>query len=61
MLADPTGQLRRDFGVYIEDEGTALRGSFIINPQGRIVSYEINDNSIGRDAAELLRKVQAAQ
>ncbi|NLM40848.1 MAG: peroxiredoxin [Firmicutes bacterium] len=61
MLADPTGKLCRDFGVYIDDEGMALRGSFIINPQGRIVSYEINDNSIGRDASELLRKVQAAQ
>src|SRR5690554_7493806 len=61
MLADPTGKLCRDFGVYIEDEGMALRGSFIVNPQGRIVSYEINDNSIGRDASELLRKVQAAQ
>lgn len=61
MLADPTGKLSRDFGVYIEDEGVALRGSFIINPEGKVVSYEINDNSIGRDAAELLRKVQAAQ
>ncbi len=61
MLADPTGKLCRDFGVYIEDEGMALRGSFIVNPQGKIVSYEINDNSIGRDASELLRKVQAAQ
>lgn len=61
MLADPTGKLCRDFGVYIDDEGMALRGSFIINPQGRIVSYEINDNSMGRDASELLRKVQAAQ
>ncbi|HHT43289.1 MAG TPA: peroxiredoxin [Firmicutes bacterium] len=61
MLADPTGKLSRDFEVYIEDEGMALRGSFIINPQGKIVSYEINDNSIGRDASELLRKVQAAQ
>lgn len=61
MLADPTGKLCRDFGVYIDDEGMALRGSFIINPQGRTVSYEINDNSIGRDASELLRKVQAAQ
>lgn len=61
MLADPTGKLSRDFGVYIEDEGMALRGSFIINPEGKIVSYEINDNSIGRDASELLRKVQAAQ
>ncbi len=61
MLADPTGQLCRDFGVYIEDEGVALRGSFIINPEGKIVAYEVNDNSIGREAAELLRKVQAAQ
>ncbi|HHW73381.1 MAG TPA: peroxiredoxin [Firmicutes bacterium] len=61
MLADPTGRLSREFGVYIEDEGMALRGSFIINPQGKVVSYEINDNSIGRDASELLRKVQAAQ
>lgn len=61
MLADPTGKLARDFDVYIEDEGMALRGSFIINPEGKIVSYEVNDNSIGREASELLRKVQAAQ
>lgn len=61
MLADPTGKLSRDFEVYIEEEGVALRGSFIVNPQGKIVSYEVNDNSIGRDASELLRKVQAAQ
>ena len=61
MLADPTGKLSRDFEVYIEEEGVALRGSFIINPAGKIVAYEVNDNSIGRDAAELLRKVQAAQ
>lgn len=61
MLADPTGKLARDFGVYIEDEGMALRGSFVINPEGKIVSYEVNDNSIGREASELLRKVQAAQ
>lgn len=61
MLADPTGKLCKDFRVYIEEEGLALRGSFIVNPEGRIVSYEVNDNSIGRDASELLRKVQAAQ
>lgn len=61
MLADPTGKLCRDFEVYIEEEGMALRGSFIINPAGKIVAYEVNDNSIGRDASELLRKVQAAQ
>ncbi|HHW06343.1 MAG TPA: peroxiredoxin [Clostridia bacterium] len=61
MLADPTGKLCRDFDVYIEEEGLALRGSFIVNPEGKIVAYEVHDNSIGRDASELLRKVQAAQ
>ena len=61
MLADPTGKLSRDFAVYIEDEGMALRGSFVINPQGKIVAYEVNSNNIGREASELLRKVQAAQ
>lgn len=61
MLADPTAALAQDFDVYIEKEGVALRGSFVVNPEGRIVAYEVNDNSIGRDAAELLRKVQAAQ
>lgn len=61
MLADPTGKVTRDFDVYIEDEGMALRGSFIISPEAKIVSYEVNQNSIGREASELLRKVQAAQ
>ncbi|MDR1359042.1 MAG: peroxiredoxin [Coriobacteriales bacterium] len=61
MLGDPTAALARDFEVYIEDEGMALRGSFVINPEGKIVSYEVNENSIGREASELLRKVQAAQ
>ena len=61
MLADPTAKLARDFDVYIEEEGLALRGSFVINPEGKIVAYEVNANNIGREAAELLRKVQAAQ
>lgn len=61
MVADPTGKLSKELGVYIEDEGLALRGSFIIDPEGKIVSYEVNDNSIGRSAKELLRKVQAAK
>jgi peroxiredoxin len=61
MIADPTAKITEDFGVYIEEEGVALRGSFVINPDGKIVAYEVNDNSIGREAAELLRKVQAAQ
>lgn len=61
MLADPTGKLAKDFQVYLEDEGLALRGSFVVNPEGKIVAYEVNANNIGREAAELLRKVQAAQ
>lgn len=61
MLADPTGRLSRAFGVYIEDAGMAYRGTFLINPEGKIKLAEINDNGIGRNADELLRKVQAAQ
>ena len=45
----------------IEEEGLALRGTFIVNPEGKIKAYEIHDNGIGRNAEELLRKVQAAQ
>ena len=45
----------------IESEGLAQRGTFVINPSGKIVVCEIHDGGIGRDAKELLRKVQAAQ
>jgi NADH-dependent peroxiredoxin subunit C len=61
MLADPTGHLSRAFGVYIEEAGMAYRGTFLVNPEGHIKLAEINDNGIGRNADELLRKVQAAQ
>ena len=61
MLADPAGVLCRGFGVMIEGAGQALRGTFIVNPQGEIKAYEVHDLGIGRNAEELLRKVQAAQ
>jgi len=61
MLADPTGHLSRSFGVFIEEEGLAYRGTFVVNPEGKIKVAEIHDNGIGRNADELLRKVQAAQ
>lgn len=61
MLADPTGHLSRSFGVHIEEEGLAYRGTFVVNPEGLIKLAEIHDNGIGRSADELLRKVQAAQ
>lgn len=61
MLADPTHRLSRNFQVLIEEEGIALRGTFIVDPEGRIKAYEVHDNGIGRDARELLRKVRAAK
>ena len=61
MLADPTLALAKDFEVYIEADGVAERGSFIVNPEGKIVAYEVNAGNVGRNADELLRKVQACQ
>jgi peroxiredoxin (alkyl hydroperoxide reductase subunit C) len=61
LVGDPTGTLTRNFDVMIEEEGLALRGTFVINPEGVIKLCEIHDNGIGRDASELLRKVRAAQ
>ncbi len=61
MAADPTGKICREFGTYIEAAGLSLRGSFIIDPDGVLKAYEVHDNSIGRSAKELLRKLQAAK
>ena len=61
LIGDPTLALSRNFEVLIEEEGLAYRGTFVINPEGRIKIIEVHDNGIGRDAKELLRKVQAAQ
>ncbi|ASC91206.1 peroxiredoxin [Alcaligenes nematophilus] len=61
MIGDPTHQLSRNFDVLIEEEGIALRGTFVVNPEGEIKVLEIHDNGIGRVASELLRKVKAAQ
>ncbi|MES2135034.1 MAG: redoxin domain-containing protein [Patescibacteria group bacterium] len=69
MASDTAGRLARAFGTFIEneglehveDEGLSLRGTFIIDPDGVLSTMEIHDNSIGRSAKELLRKLQAAQ
>lgn len=61
MLADPTQALAKDFEVLIEAEGIAERGTFIVNPAGRIVAYEVNSGNVGRNADELLRELQACQ
>lgn len=61
MLADPNHVLAKDFDVLIESDGMAERGSFIVNPQGKIVAYEVTAGNVGRNAEELLRRVQASQ
>ena len=52
LIGDPTHQLTRAFGVHIEEEGLALRGTFLINPEGVIKTVEIHSNEIARDVSE---------
>ena len=61
MIGDPTGRISRNFQVMIEEAGLAERGTFVIDPEGKIKIIELNDGGIGRDASELLRKVRAAK
>ncbi len=60
MVADPTGKVSRAFGVLIEDKGLALRGTFIVDPDGVLQTIEIHNLGIGRSAREALRKLRAA-
>lgn len=59
MGADPTGKVSRMFGIYDENTGLALRGTFIINPEGKLIGSEVNFYNNGRNADELMRKMQA--
>ena len=61
MVGDPTGAITRNFEVMREDQGLADRGTFVVDPDGVIQAIEITAEGIGRDAADLLRKVKAAQ
>ncbi|GMA67807.1 redoxin domain-containing protein [Leuconostoc gelidum] len=61
MLADPAGKLARFFNVLDEEAGLAFRAVFIVNPEGQIQSYTINNMGIGRNAEEILRTLEAAQ
>ncbi|MEI6886761.1 MAG: redoxin domain-containing protein [bacterium] len=60
MIADPSGKICKAFGTYIEEEGLSLRATFIVNPEGILVAYEMHNNNIGRNTAEILRKLEAA-
>jgi len=59
MGADRTGKVARLFGVYDEETGNALRGTFIINPEGTLLNSEVNFYNLGRNIDELLRKLKA--
>lgn len=59
MASDPTGQVSRMFGVYDEATGLALRGTFIINPEGMLLAAEVNFYNLGRNIDELMRKFKA--
>jgi peroxiredoxin (alkyl hydroperoxide reductase subunit C) len=61
LVGDPTHTLTNAFGVHIPEEGLALRGTFVINPDGIIKTMEVHDNAIARDVKETLRKLHAAQ
>ncbi len=61
MIGDPTMQISRNFEILREAEGLANRGTFIVDPQGVIQAVEITAEGIGRNAADLLRKIKAAQ
>lgn len=61
LVGDPTHALTRAFGVHIDAEGLALRGTFVINPDGVIKTMEVHDNAIARDVKETVRKLKAAQ
>lgn len=61
MLADPARRVCRAYNTLIEDEGLSLRATILINPEGIVKAYEVQDNSIGRSSDELIRKLQAAK
>lgn len=61
MGADNTGNVARSFGVWVEQEGVALRGRFVIDPEGIVVAEETVADSVGRNVNELIRQIEAWQ
>jgi peroxiredoxin (alkyl hydroperoxide reductase subunit C) len=61
LAADHNHQVARNYGVLVEEEGVALRGLFIISPEGELQYKVIHHNNIGRDVEEVLRVLQALQ
>jgi len=61
MGADSNQEISRAFGVLVEEEGVALRGRFLFNPDGICVAQEVQADSVGRNVNEFLRQVEAWQ
>ena len=61
MLGDPRAELAKGFDSYIEEDGMAERATFVVNPEGEIVAYEVVAGNVGRSATELIRKIEALQ
>jgi len=61
LASDITKSVAADYGVLIEEEGIALRGLFIIDPEGEIKYQVVNHNDVGRSVDETLRVLQALQ
>lgn len=61
LAADTNHQVSAEYGVLVEEDGVALRGLFIINPEGELQYQVVNHNNIGRDVDETLRVLQALQ
>ena len=59
--SEKSKELVKIFDVSEEESGMAFRGTFVVNPEGKIVAYEVNDGGIGRDASELVRRAKAAK
>ena len=59
MAADTTGKLARYFGVYLENAGLSLRGTYLISPEGKLMNAEVNFLNMGRNVDELMRKFKA--
>jgi peroxiredoxin (alkyl hydroperoxide reductase subunit C) len=61
LISDINHRVSRDYGVLIEDKGISLRGLFLIDPDGKLRSYLVNDLSVGRNVNEVIRLLQAFQ
>jgi len=61
LLSDNNHEVSRRYGVLLEDEGIAVRGLFIIDPEGKLRYKVVHDLSVGRNVSEILRVLEALQ